>query len=65
MVVMISAESGKNAACVGTFLTLAMPMLCNFRSRRVTQRLAETGTWGDTAEPNPIAKKRVRAGDPI
>jgi hypothetical protein len=62
---MMSAESRKNAVGVGTFLTLAMPMLCNSRSRRVTQRLAEAGAWDDTAEPNPNAKKRVRSGDPI
>jgi hypothetical protein len=62
---MMSAESRKNAAGVGTFLTLAMPMLCNFRSRRVTQRLAEAGAWGATVGPNLDATKGVRSGDLI
>jgi hypothetical protein len=62
---MTSAESRKNAVGVGTFLTPAMPMLCNYRSRRATQRLAEAGAWGATAEPNPGDTKGVRSGDLI
>jgi hypothetical protein len=62
---MMSAESRKNAVGVGTFLTLAMPTLCNFRSRRIAQRLTEAGALGATAEPNPDAEERVRSGEPI
>jgi hypothetical protein len=62
---MTSAESRKNAVGVGIFLTVAMPMLCNYRSRRVTQRPVEAGAWGATGEPNPDATKWVRMGDRI
>jgi hypothetical protein len=62
---MMSAESRKNAVGVGIFLTQPMPMLCNFRSRRVTQRLVEAGAWGATVEPNLDATKEVRSGDLI
>jgi hypothetical protein len=60
---MTSAEYRKNAIGVGTFLTAVMPFLCNYRSRRVAQRLAEAGAWGATADPNPDAIKAVRTGD--
>jgi hypothetical protein len=62
---MMSAESRKNAVGVGIFLTLAMPMLCNLRSSRVTRWRAEPGAWGATVEPNLGAKKGVRPGDLI
>jgi hypothetical protein len=60
----MSAGSRKSAVAigVGTVLTVEIAMLCNYRSRKVAQRLAETGAWGAAAELSPDSKNGLRTG---
>jgi hypothetical protein len=60
----MSAELRKSAVAigVGTFLTVPIAMLCNYRSRKVAQRLAEANAWGVAAELCPDSEKGVRTG---
>jgi hypothetical protein len=61
---MMFAGSRESAVAigVGTFLTASIAMPCNYRSRRVAQRLAEAGTWGAAAELGPDSEKGVCTG---